>query len=97
MVGCFCISKNGHDTGEYYVIVPAAGNKHSTGENFVWVANGKNRTVANPKKKNKAHLFITKTQVSGMDRILDGEPVSSNLKLANLIKQYRAQNTVKGV
>ena len=92
-VGFFVISKCGHDAGECCVIVSAAGNrkgdpKQSENNGFVWIANGKNKTIGAPKKKNPAHLFITKTRVPDFDKLLAGEPVSSNLKLAKLIKEF---------
>ena len=84
-VGFFVISKCGHDAGDVYIIVSAAGD-------FVYVANGKNRTIQNPKKKNPTHLDITKIQVPFFARLLELEPVSANLKLAKHIKEFRRVN-----
>jgi ribosomal protein L14E/L6E/L27E len=81
LVGLFAVSKSGHDAGEVYVIVSAAGN-------FVNVANGKNRTIQKPKKKNRGHLAITRQSVPDIQLLIKGEPVSSNLKLAGAIKKY---------
>ena len=75
-VGFFCISKSGHDAGEVYVIVSAAGN-------FVHIANGRNRTIAAPKKKNPAHLFITTTRAPEF---------KTDVQLAKLIKDFRKGN-----
>ena len=77
LVGFFCISKRGHDAGECYVIVSAAGN-------FVHVANGKNRPIATPKKKNPTHLFITKDKVPEVEKLTD-------LELKRLIKEYNVK------
>jgi len=82
LVGFFAISKCGHDAGEYYVIISAAGND-------LHVANGKNRTIQRPKKKNRVHLFVTKQAVPDINLLLKGEPVSSNLRLAGYISNYR--------
>jgi hypothetical protein len=82
LAGCFAISKCGHDAGEGYVVVSAAGNN-------LLVANGKNRTLQNPKKKNRMHLFVTKHAVPDIELLLKGEPVSSNLKLADFIKNFK--------
>ena len=79
LTGFLVISKCGHDAGESYVVVSAAGND-------LRVANGKNRTIQGPKKKNRVHLFVTKQTVPGIKSLLQGEPVSSNLKLAEFIK-----------
>ena len=89
-VGFVVISKQGRDSGEYYVIVPAAGNVHEKGSNYVWVANGLKRTIEKPKHKNLAHLQITNTQVPNIDKLLSGERVSSNLKLVGFLKQFRS-------
>ena len=89
-VGLFCISKSGHDAGDYYVIVSAAGN-------FVHVSNGKNRTIQMPKKKNIAHLDITSTRVPELDKILAMEMVAADHKLALLIKNYKKRKESGGV
>ena len=39
----------GHDRGEYYIVV-------DTDRNVCFVANGKERTIVSPKRKNKKHL-----------------------------------------
>jgi ribosomal protein L14E/L6E/L27E len=89
-VGRFAISKSGHDAGECYVIVGYDGTQ------FVRVANGTNRTIAKPKRKNTAHLSITNSKCDGVESLLRGEPVSSNLKIAERIKAYRTQNKKEG-
>ena len=42
-------SKKGHDKGRLYAIV-------AQDERFVYLADGKYKTCAHPKKKNKAHI-----------------------------------------
>jgi ribosomal protein L14E/L6E/L27E len=84
LMGKFVISKAGHDVGECYVIVCAAGND-------LQLANGKNRTIQKPKPKNRKHLSVTKRAVPDIELLLKGEPVSSNLKLAGLIKNFRKE------
>jgi len=85
LVGKFAISKAGHDAGECYVVVSAAGN-------FLYLANGKNRTLQAPKKKNRVHLFVTGRTVPDIKLLLKGEPVSSNLKLAGYLKKFRKES-----
>jgi len=80
-VGRFVISKRGHDRGGVYVVVCAAGNNYL-------VANGLNRTIQNPKKKNPLHLEITSRSVPDIDGLLGGERVCCNLKLARHIKEF---------
>lgn len=41
----------GHDSGEYYVVV-------ETGEKYAYVANGKTKKLAAPKRKNLKHLCV---------------------------------------
>jgi len=82
-VGRICISKAGHDKGTYYVIVSALDDKH------VGVADGTIRTISSPKKKNLRHLFIMNSAISEIERLLDGESVSSNLKLAAILQALR--------
>ena len=84
LVGFFAVSKCGHDAGECYVIISAAGND-------LRVANGKNKTIQKPKKKRRVHLFVTKQAVPDIELLLKGEPVSSNLKLAGYIKNYKSE------
>ena len=85
LAGFFVISKAGHDAGECYVIVSAAGN------DFM-LANGKNRSLQTPKKKNAKHIFITKQAVPDIELLIKGEPVSSNLKLAGYIKNFSKES-----
>lgn len=44
--GSIVLATAGRDAGMYFVVVAAD-------EHFVWLANGKRRTLANPKRKNK--------------------------------------------
>jgi ribosomal protein L14E/L6E/L27E len=53
-VGNFAVSKCGHDKGMVYIIIGI------TDDKFVLVANGENRPLDRPKRKNIRHLFITK-------------------------------------
>ena len=51
MIGKFATSKAGHDQSKVYVIVAEEGD-------FVYVCDGKYRTVQKPKKKRKKHIQI---------------------------------------
>ena len=56
-LGSLMKSKAGHDKGEIFVIIKVE-------KEYVYLVDGKYRTLANPKKKNKKHvqpiLFIEK-------------------------------------
>ena len=49
MIGQFATSKAGHDCDGLYVIVAAE-------EDYVYLCDGKYRTISNPKKKNRKHI-----------------------------------------
>ena len=57
MIGMFAVSKAGHDKGQMYVIVKEEGD-------FVYLADGRLKTLEAPKKKRKKHLQPVK---KGMD------------------------------
>lgn len=56
MTGMFAISKAGHDQGKWYLIIRAD-------DEYVYLADGKIRTIDNPKKKRKKHIQLVKTQL----------------------------------
>ena len=60
MIGMFAVSKAGHDKGQMYVIVKEEGD-------FVYLADGRLKTLEAPKKKRKKHLQPVK---KGMDAVL---------------------------
>ncbi|NLL77450.1 MAG: hypothetical protein GX235_09425 [Clostridiales bacterium] len=53
MIGMFATSKAGHDKDTVYIIV-------EEDSEYVYVADGKYRTIEHPKKKNKKHIQIIK-------------------------------------
>jgi len=71
-LGHICTSRAGHDRNEYYVIVSVLDDKH------VGVANGVNRTIASPKRKNLSHLSVTKATIE----------VKDDAKLAMELRKY---------
>lgn len=69
-LGQLVTSRAGRDTGERYLVVG------KTGDRFVFLANGKTRTLANPKKKNLRHLVFHQAVVEDIERKLEaGEEV----------------------
>jgi ribosomal protein L14E/L6E/L27E len=52
-VGRIAISRSGHDKGVLYVITGVVDDK------FVLVADGENRPLSRPKRKNICHLSVT--------------------------------------
>lgn len=51
MVGKFVTSKAGHDKNEVYIIYREL-------DEYVFLVNGKNRTISHPKCKSKKHIQI---------------------------------------
>lgn len=62
--GMLAKSKAGHDKGQVYVI-------YDTDETYVYLVDGKNRTVDNPKRKKRKHVqIICEThEMSGVDNV----------------------------
>ena len=63
-IGILARSKAGHDKNKIYVITDAD-------ETYVYLADGKIRTKANPKKKKRKHvqLIYKQTDVNDMDDV----------------------------
>lgn len=83
MIGMLAISKAGHDIGNTYVI---------TGEEneYVFLTDGRVRTVDRPKKKNRKHIQVIK-------RMQMKEPQGgwSDLEIKRTIKKYQEEANVK--
>ncbi len=62
--GMIIKSVKGHDAGEYFLAV-------KTDEQFVYIANGKTRRIASPKKKNKKHIVVTDAEVQSLEALTD--------------------------
>lgn len=70
MVGWFASSKAGHDKDVIYIIVKEEAE-------YVYLADGKIRTLEKPKKKNKKHIQIIKKESDDIlrDKLLNGQQV----------------------
>ena len=62
MIGMLATSKAGHDCKEVFVIVREE-------EEYVYLADGKARSLAKPKRKNKKHIQIWKKQTPLVSQI----------------------------
>lgn len=51
--GSLVLSLTGHDKDNFYVII-------KSDDEYVYLVNGKNRTLSKPKKKKKKHIRTTK-------------------------------------
>lgn len=74
--GMLARSKAGHDAGRIYVIIDADGA-------YVYLADGRIRTVSNPKKKKIRHieLICRKNDLSGAD----------DVQIRRILKEYKEE------
>lgn len=70
MTGMFAASKAGHDKDTIYLIVREEAE-------YVYLADGKYKTLENPKKKNKKHIQIIKKKSDDMlrEKLINKQPV----------------------
>ena len=83
MIGMLAVSRAGHDKEATYVIIGEE-------SEYVYLADGRIRTVNRPKKKNKKHIQIIKKVQ--MDRPADG---FKDLEIKRTIKTYQEGANVK--
>ena len=71
MIGRFATSKAGHDQSKMYVIVAEEGD-------FVYLCDGKYKTLSKPKKKRKKHIQFTNRTVGDelLTKLLNHEKVT---------------------
>lgn len=75
----FAKSLSGHDKNQYYLVVKKEAE-------FLFLVNGINRTLENPKKKNEKHVQMIKKLPTTVEEILATE--QSNLTVKRAIKEY---------
>ena len=75
----FAKSLSGHDKDQYYLVIKKEAD-------FLFLVNGTNRSLDNPKKKNEKHVQIIKKLPTTVEEILSvGQ---SNLTIKKAIKEY---------
>ena len=85
MTGFLASSKAGHDKDKIYVII-----KEDT--EYVWLADGRIKTVEQPKKKRKKHIQVIKyfNNEKMRNLLLEGQKVS-DLEIVMVLKNYKKQ------
>lgn len=72
MIGLLAWAKAGHDKDALYIIIEEK-------DDYVWLADGRIRTLEKPKKKNKRHIQICKKQTEELaaiqKKLMQGQPV----------------------
>ena len=83
MIGMLASSKAGHDRRQIYVII-------GEDDEYVYLADGRNRTVDRPKKKNRKHIQLIKKM--RLEKTADGW---KDLEIKRMIKMYQEEANVK--
>ena len=85
MIGFLASSKAGHDKDKIYVII-------KEDKEYAWLADGKIKTVDNPKKKRKKHIQLIKYFYNEEIRtsLSEGKKVS-DLEIVMVLKNYKKQ------
>ena len=79
MIGKIVLSNAGRDKGKYLAVINCT-------ESYVWVADGKERKLENPKRKNIKHISVTADT-------LNQDQLKTNKSLKKAIAVYK--DTVK--
>lgn len=85
MTGFLASSKAGHDKDKIYVII-------KEDAEYVWLSDGKIKTMDNPKKKRKKHIQHIKyfNNEEMRTSLLEGKKVS-DLEIMMVLKNYKKQ------
>ncbi len=78
-IGQIVVSKAGRDKGKYMMVYKILGT------NYVYVTDGDNRTIDNPKKKNIRHLQKTKLISKELAKKLKSKSKTVNVDIKNEI------------
>jgi len=81
MKGMFATSKAGHDKGKLYIIIEET-------DEYVFLSDGRLRTVEKPKKKKKKHIQIIKKTDEAIVLSIENERQISNEEIKRAIKEY---------
>lgn len=82
-VGTFAFSKAGHDKRHTYIIV-------GTDASYVYLADGINKLVEKPKKKNKKHIQITHIMDNQIETKFSQNQILTDEDVKEAIARYKA-------
>ena len=85
IVGMLAASKAGHDKDSVYVIIREDGE-------YIYVADGKSRTVERPKRKNRKHVQLIKKK-----RMPEPDKGFDDLEIKRVIKEYLKEREERNV
>jgi len=85
MIGFLASSKAGHDKDKIYVII-------KEDREYVWLVDGRLKTISNPKKKRKKHIQPIKyfQDAELRNALVEGMAVS-DLEIMMILKKYKKQ------
>lgn len=73
--GCLVCSRAGHDKGKLYIIMAVNGE-------YVFLVDGKTRTIHNPKKKKKKHICYVSDSLFKEDESFEDDKIKHAIKQA---------------
>ena len=85
IVGMLATSKAGHDKNSVYVIIREEGE-------YIYVADGRGRTIERPKRKNKKHMQLIKKK-----KLPKSENGFDDLEIKKVIKEYQREREERNV
>ncbi len=85
--GYFAISKTGHDNNQLYIII-------SSDDEYVYLSDGRIKTIEKPKRKNKKHIQIIETMDQNINDIIKNGNQLTNEAIKRAIKLYNRSNAL---
>ena len=89
LIGRGCKAKAGHDKDEYFIIV-------SFEENFVYLSDGKSRSLENPKKKKIKHVELLDFKSEDVKSKLINSEKITNSDIREVIEELKEKINAKG-
>lgn len=86
MNGRFVVSTAGHDAGKIYIMVGAD-------NGMLFLADGVERRLANPKKKNMKHVTVLKEELSPeLDKAISGKSRGCDEMMRQALHRLKKEN-----
>lgn len=80
-IGMMAVSLAGHDKGNVYLV-------SGIDDQYVYLTDGKNKTIENPKRKKRKHIQIDYHRTEWISRLLDEKKEIQNSDVVKAIKEY---------
>lgn len=86
-IGMFATSKSGHDKDNLYVIIKVE-------PEYVYLSDGKYKTLSHPKKKNKKHIQVIHKMDEALAAKYNNNETIRDEEIKRAIKLYKAGGEV---